>query len=71
MDLWDQPRHIPDCDTAFGNGALALKGWPISAYPAAWHEPPHCVVGLSQDHKAEHLGNIISIVLTKLCVSKK
>ena len=36
-DLRDQPRHIPDCDTAFGSGALALKGWPISAYQATWH----------------------------------
>lgn len=25
---WDQPRHMPDCNTACGNCALALICWP-------------------------------------------
>lgn len=29
-DLWEQPRHMPDCDTEFGNCALARKSWPVS-----------------------------------------
>lgn len=37
MDLWDQTRPVPDCNTAFGNCALVLKCWPISAYQVTWH----------------------------------
>lgn len=36
-DLWDQPRHMPDCGTGFGNYAgLSLPGSHLALTPTAW-----------------------------------
>lgn len=40
--------------------------WPISASEPLGTDPS-CLVGLGEDPNTEHLGNIVSTVLLKLC----